>query len=231
MKTPIDVVKGKIVSINENGKVLVEVFYDDWLTLTKREYKECLVQMLDSRSLSHKQRNACYALIGTIADYAGMSKGATKEYMKLRFLADDFEETADKLFSLSDAPMSLVCAFQKYLVRFIVEEDIPCDFPLLNFVDDIADYVYACLVNKKCCVCGKHADLHHVDHVGAGRDRNEIIHEGMEAMPLCREHHTEAHTIGQQSFNEKYHFEGGITLDKTLCRIYGLKAKKEKRDA
>ena len=119
--------------------------------------------------------------------------------------------------------MSLVCAFQRYLVDFIVGNDIPCSFPLLDYVDDMGGYIYSCLINKKCCVCGKKAELHHVDRVGMGRDRTEIIHEGMEAMPLCREHHTECHTIGQITFNDKYHFDGGIVLDKTLCRIWKLK--------
>ena len=152
----------------------------------------------------------------------------TKELMKLKFLADQAEDLNNTIFSLSNAPMSLVCAFLRYLVRFILDWDIPCRFPLLNFVDDIQDYIYSCLVNKKCAVCGKPADLHHVDHVGMGRDREEIIHEGMEAMPLCRVHHTECHDIGQQSFNDKYHFGKGIELDKTLCRIYGVKARRGK---
>lgn len=228
MKNPIDVVKGKVVDIDEKGEVTIKVRYDDWVTFLKRGYKDCLVQMIDSRPLSDKQRKACYALLREIADYAGMGTDSTKEYMKLKFLADDFGETADKIFSLSNAPMSLVCAFQRFLVRFILDWDIPCSFSLLNFVDDIQDYVYSCLVNKKCAVCGKHADLHHIDRVGMGRDREEIIHEGMEAMPLCREHHTECHTIGQQSFNDKYHFGKGIELDRTLCRIYGVKARRRK---
>lgn len=226
MKTPVDVVKGKVVDIDENGEVTIKVRYDDWVTFIKRGYKDCLVQMIDSRPLSDKQRKACYALLREIADYAGMGTDSTKEYMKLKFLADDFGETADKIFSLSNAPMSLVCAFQRYLVRFILDWDIPCSFSLLNFVDDIQDYIYSCLVNKKCAVCGKAAELHHIDHVGMGRDREEIIHEGMEAMSLCRTHHTECHQIGQQSFNDKYHFGKGIELDKTLCRIYGVKARR-----
>lgn len=230
MRTPVDVVKGKVVDIDEKGEVTIKVRYDDWITFLKRGYKDCLVQMIDSRPLSDKQRKACYALLREIADYAGMGTDSTKEYMKLKFLADDFGETADKIFSLSNAPMSLVCAFQRYLVRFILDWDIPCRFPLLNFVDDIQDYIYSCLVNKKCAVCGKHADLHHIDHVGMGRDREEIIHEGMEAMSLCRVHHTECHDIGQQSFNDKYHFGKGIELDKTLCRIYGVKARRGKNE-
>lgn len=230
MKTPVDVVKGKVLDIDEKGEVTIKVQYGDWVTFLKRGYKECLVQMIDSRPLSDKQRKACYALLREIADYAGMGTDSTKEYMKIKFLADDFGETADKIFSLSNAPMSLVCAFQRYLVRFILDWDIPCRFPLLNFVDDIQDYIYSCLVNKKCAVCGKAADLHHVDHVGMGRDREEIIHEGMEAMPLCRIHHRECHDIGQQSFNNKYHFGKGIELDKTLCRIYGVKARRSKNE-
>ncbi len=228
MKTPIDTVKGKVVGFDERrNEVLIRAPYDDWLTLTKREYKECLVQLIDSRPISDKQRKACYALLGEIAEYSGISKGQAKELMKIKFLADELQETADKIFSLSNAPMSLVCAFQRFLVRFILDWDIPCNFPLLNFVDDVSDYIYSCLINKKCCVCGLKADLHHVDHVGMGRDRSEIIHEGMKVLPLCREHHTEAHTIGQQSFNDKWHLTDGIPVDKTIGRLYKLKVRKE----
>ena len=228
MKTPIDITKGRIVGYDEKrGELLIRARYDDYHTLCKREYKECNVQLIDNRTLSDKQRKACYALLGEIADYSGTSKGQMKELMKIKFLADELEATADQIFSLSNAPMSLVCAFQRFLVRFILEWDIPCNFPLLNFVDDVADYVYSCLVNKKCCVCGLKADLHHVDHVGTGRDRDEIIHEGMKVLPLCREHHREAHTIGQKTFEEKWHITDGIDADKTICRIYKLKARKD----
>lgn len=227
MKSPIDVVKGKIADYNERtGEVTIVARYDDLYTMMKREYKECLVQMVDSRQLSDKQRNACYAMLREISEYTGSSLDLTKEQMKVKFLSDDIEETYDRIFSLSNAPMSLVCAFQRYLVRFIVEWDIPTRKSLLEYVDDTADYVYSCLINKKCCICGRGADLHHLDAVGAGRDREKIIHEGMEVLPLCREHHTEAHTIGRQTFLEKYHLDAGVKLDKTLCRIYKLKSRK-----
>lgn len=117
--------------------------------------------------------------------------------------------------------MSLVCAFQRFLVDFIISYDIPCSFPLLDFVDDISSYIYSCMINKKCCVCGRKADLHHHDRVQSGRDRNEIDHEGMLAEPLCREHHTECHIVGQQTFDEKYHIEP-IKIDKTLMKIWSL---------
>ena len=222
MKSPSETVKGRIVGYDERtGELLIRARYDDWVTMTRREFKECLVQPIDSRPLSDKQRRACYALLREISDYTGMGQEQTKELMKLKFLAEELQETADSIFSLSNAPMSLVCAFQRFLVRFILDWDIPCGFPLLNFVDDVQDYVYSCLVNKKCCVCGARADLHHVDHVGMGRNRNEIIHEGMKALPLCREHHQEAHQHGDAAMMAKYHIEP-IVIDERIAHKYKL---------
>lgn len=227
MKSPMETVRGRIVGYDERRQeLLIRAPYDDWLTMTRRDYKEVLVQPIDSRPLSDKQRRMCYALLREISDYTGQGADATKEWMKIKFLTDDMEQTADKIFSLSSAPMSLVCAFQRYLIRFILEWDIPCSFPLLEYVDDVQDYIYSCLVNKKCCICGALTDLHHVDRVGMGRDRTDIIHEGMEVLPLCREHHAEAHTMPDAAFFEKYHIPGGIVMDKTLCRMYGLKARR-----
>lgn len=232
MKTPVDTVKGRIVGYDERTQeLLIRARYDDWYTMTKRGYRECLVQPLDARPLSDRQRKMCYALLREISDYTGQDVHSAKEYLKLRFLADDFGETADRIFSLANAPMSLVCAFQRYLVRFIVEYDIPCRVPLLEYVDDVPDYIYACLIAKKCCITGRPADLHHVHRIGMGRDRDDIIHEGMEVLPLCREMHQEAHTMSDREFFEKYHLPGGVVMDKTLCRIYKVKAKREVRQA
>ena len=231
MRSPVDTVKGKVVGYDERRKeVLIRAPYDDWHTMTKRDYKSCLVQLVDSRPLSDRQRRMCYSLLRAISDYTGQGIDSTKEWMKIKFLAEDLEETADKIFSLSNASMSLVCAFQRFLIHFILDYDIPCNFSLLDYVDDIPDYVYHCLVTKKCCICGRPTDLHHVDRVGMGRNRNDIIHEGMEALPLCREHHTEAHTMPDAEFFARYHLPGGIVMDKTLCRLYGLKTQRRTKN-
>ena len=227
MKTPIDIVRGKIVDVDEHGVMTIKAKYDDWRTMLRRDYKECNIQMIDSRPLSDKQRRTCYKLLREISNFTGMGIDPTKEYLKLKFLAEDLQVTADHIFSLSSAPMSLVCAFQRFLVNFILDWDIPCSFSLLNFVDDVPNYIYGCLAHKKCCICGQACDIHHVDRVGLGRDREEIVHEGMEALPLCRIHHTEDHNLGEQRLQEKYHIPGGIILDKTLCKILGLKRKEE----
>lgn len=231
MKTPIDTVKGKIVGYdNRRCEVLIRARYDDWYTMTKREYKTCLVQLVDNRPLSDKQRRMCHALLREIGDYTGMGMDPTKEYMKLKFMLEDMDQTADQIFSLANAPMSLVCAFQRFLIHFILDWDIPCRFSLLDYVDDVGDYIYHCLIAKKCCICGKPAQLHHVDRVGMGRDRTDILHEDLEALPLCGEHHGENHTTSDRDFFEKYHLPGGVKLDKTLCRMWHLKANKNRED-
>ena len=49
-----------------------------------------------------------------------------------------------------------------------------------------------------CLVCGKYADPHHVRSRGAGHgDKSNLV-------PLCRIHHTECHTIGRVTCEDKY---------------------------
>lgn len=214
--------KGKIKEIREDGTAVI-IAPIDYAKVVKQATKECYIDYIDSRTLSDKQRRMCYALQGAIADWSGSSPEDIKEAFKLEFWAERIESLADKIFSLSNAPMSLIAEYQRFLIRFIIENDVPVKRPLLEYVDDIDHYVYMCLIHKKCAICGKRAELHHIDTVGMGNDRTEISHEGKEAISLCRAHHTEYHTIGKSSFFEKYHLEKGIPIDKTIMKIYGLR--------
>lgn len=228
MKTPTDVITGSIVEYDPiHGEMTIKANYPDWMIADKREYRKCLIQLIDGRPLSDKQRKACYKLIREIANYQGNGVDRTKEELKQKFAEEELHDGLDSDFSLSDAPMSTVCAFQRWLVRLMLDWDIPCSFPLLNFVDDTQDYLYSCLTHKRCCICGKTADLHHSERIGMGRDREEIIHEGMEVLPLCRIHHNEDHQIGESRFRGRYHIEKGVILDAYLCRLYQLKRKEE----
>lgn len=222
----IDRVKAKIVGYDERtGEALIRA-PASFIKMAHQQQREVWCEFIDARPLSDRQRRNCYAMIREIADWSGDTPESMKEALKLDFWCGELLEMADRMFSLSDAPMSVVAAFQKWLGRFIVRNDVPTKKPMLEYIDDIQDYVYACLINKKCPICGAKADLHHVQALGMGRDRTEIIHEGLEVLPLCREHHMEVHTMGKDSFFKKYHLEGGITADRTICKIYGLKRRK-----
>ena len=226
MKAVNEIIEGKITGFNERTNELTIVAkYDDYMTMAKRDYNTVSIQLVDSRPISSKQRKSCYAMIREIADWSGDLPSEIKEYLKADFIATESLEMMDS-FSLSNAPMSVVAAFQKWLARFIVRNEVPCKKSLLSYVDDVQDYIYACLIHKKCCICGQNADLHHVDAVGMGRDRTEIIHEGMKVLPLCREHHQEIHSKGTTEFLKFYHIDDGIPADKTICKIYRLKARK-----
>ena len=180
MKSPVDIVDGRIVDYDpRTQELIIKARYTDYHMMFKRQYKDCKVQLLDGRPLSDKQRKAVYALLREISDYTGQGLSPTKDEMKRKFMREELGDTSEDAFSLSKASMSLVCAFQRYLVRFMLDYDIPSRVPLLNYVDDVHDYLYSCLISRKCCICGQQADLHHEEAVGAGRDREEIIHAGM----------------------------------------------------
>lgn len=216
--------KGKVKEIYENGTALIIAPIDIYQA-THRNVKECYIDYIDSRPLSDKQRRMCYSLINAIAEWSGSSTEEVKEAFKLEFWAEKVDALADKIFSLANAPMSLVATFQKFLIGFIIANDVPLKFSLLGYVDDTRDYVYQCLIHKKCCICGKRAELHHIDAIGMGNDRTEVEQLGREVMSLCRVHHTEIHGIGRQDFMNRYHLDGGIKADRTILKIYGLKGR------
>lgn len=214
--------KGKIVDVRQDGTAVIEAKVNV-SKIIRQNISEAYIDLIDSRPLSDKQRKMCYAMINAIADWSGSTSEEIKQAFKLEFWAERVDTLADKIFSLSNAPMSLVADFQKFLVEFIISNDIPVKKPLIGFVDDIQHYTYMCVIHKKCAVCGKRADLHHIDTVGMGNNRNEVEHLGREVISLCREHHTEMHTIGKTQFFTKYHLDGGVTADKTILKIYNLK--------
>jgi hypothetical protein len=67
-------------------------------------------------------------------------------------------------------------------------------------------------------------DIKMCDAVGMGRNRKEICHIGMRALPLCREHHTEIHRIGQEDFLKRYIIEP-VRIDERIAKVYRLKAR------
>jgi hypothetical protein len=157
-----------------------------------------------------------------IAAFQGQSKEDTYAEQRSAFTLKHLETLRDGLFHLSTATVTTARAFITMLVEIIIEYGIPTKEPLYGLCDDIERYVYACLMNKKCAVCGKKTELHHVQAVGMGRNRREIDHIGMQALPLCREHHEEAHRIGNPAFLEKYHLVS-IPIDERIAKKYNLK--------
>ena len=183
---------------------------------------EVLVYWQDSRARTLEQIRKAWALMGEIAEYQGQGKDDVYREQSTAFSLKHLEILQGELFHLSTATVSTARAFINLLIEIILEYGIPTKEPLYGLCDDIERYVYACLANKKCAVCGKKTELHHYDHVGMGRNRREIDHIGMRAYPLCREHHEEIHMIGERAFDEKYHLVP-IAIDQKIAKKYNLK--------
>lgn len=175
------------------------------------------IRLVDGREISAEQRRKIFATVRDIAAWSGHEPEYIRQFTEFDFRLQNGLEP----FSLSDCDKSTAREFISYLIEFCFNHGVPTRDTLLNRTDDIGKYLYYCLEHRRCAVCNKKADIHHVTAVGMGRDREQIIHAGMEAIALCRKHHQEAHIKGQAFFNE-YHIYG-IKLDKYLCDILNLK--------
>ena len=183
---------------------------------------EVRVFWADNRCISAEQRRKAWALMTEIAAYQGQDKEDVYREQSAAFSIKNFESLQGHLFHLSTATVSEARDFINLLIEIIIEYGIPTKEPLYGLCDDLERYTYACLMNKKCAVCGRKTELHHVDHVSMGYNRREINHIGMRCLPLCREHHMEAHNIGQTAFDAKYHLEP-IAIDEKIAQKYRLR--------
>lgn len=183
------------------------------------------IRLNDGRSISNEQRRKIFGIIRDIANWSGHDPdGYADPYAIRPFLQLDFCLKSDcECFSLSDVDMTTARHFLTYLIEFCFSHCVPTRDTLLNQTDDIGKYLYLCLEHRKCAICNKHAEVHHVDRIGMGRDREKIVHIGLKAIALCRAHHDEAH-LDEKTFFEKYHVYG-IKLDEFLCKCLGLNTK------
>lgn len=179
----------------------------------------------DSRLISDEQRRKAYALIGEITAWAGYmpkEKETVNQHLKQRFLMAQVDEYQRMMFSLADCTMTQAREYINYLVDFCLAEDVPTRRPLLELADDLQRYSYSCLMRKRCVICNKPADLHHVDQIGMGYNRDTKPQLGALALPLCRLHHGEYHNIGLNAFNERYHVLP-VPIDQRIAGVYELK--------
>lgn len=228
----------KITDWDGSNWLGIECDSDIYDMMSRKSAKEVVIEIPDGRRISAKQRRKIFAIVNDISDFCcgyGTKKDRTfKEtlrQMKLLYVIDksDTESIRRQLtlnycglvdidvFSLSDIDMSTARDFIDWLIELCVTHDIPTNDTLLNLCEDVSRYMYACVFRRKCCICGKKADIHEVEKVGMGRNRTKIHHLNQAVQPLCRSHHMEEENIGQKAFDEKYHLQF-IRLDENLCK-------------
>lgn len=218
-----EIISGKIVDV-QPGYIVIRASYDNIDRMIKRRYDEVQIGLPDGRRITPEQRRKAFALVGEIAAYTGYERDEAHLTLKHEFMNRHLDQLQKELFSLSDCDITTAREYISYLIDFCLTFDVPTKVPLAEMCEDIRRYVYSCLINKKCCVCGKKAELHHVDRVGMGNNRNEIVHEGRECLPLCREHHTEIDHLGDERMCEKYHVVP-VEIDERIIKTYRLRTK------
>lgn len=177
------------------------------------------IRIDDGRSISSDQRRKIFAIIRDIAIWSGHEP----EYLRQLLTWDFCAESGRDWFSLSDTDMTTAREYIDYLIDFCFHWCVPTKDSLLTQTDDIGHYLYMCLEHRRCAICNKPAEVHHVNRVGMGRDREHITHVGLLAIALCRDHHTEAHAREKELFKGNHIY--GIQLDAHLCECLNLPTK------
>lgn len=204
-----------------DGKTLsVEPEKDLSKVLLRTGSQQVELRIIDGRVITPEQRKKIFATIRDISDWCGHSPEEVRQILTWDFRSIDGRGD----FSLSNVEQDTATDFISYLIDFCLRWDVPTKEPLSKRVEDIDRYLYQCLEERKCAVCGRRADIHHVDTVGMGRNRKHIVHTGLATIALCRQHHQECHTIGADFFR-KYHIYG-VSLTEQLLQKLALTNKK-----
>lgn len=201
---------GRIVSIRNNMVTMAVENVDELrhiARITNDPRPEAVLQVPDGRKISHVQRQKIYAILGDMASSTGDTKEAVKKDMKQRFCDD----MGLKKFSFSTVDVTTATQFVTYLLEYCFEMDIPLKYGGMAVFDDDQAYQYMCLKKRKCVLCQKQAEVHHLDRVGS-KMRHLVDHRELRLVALCHEHHTLAQKMSMEVFEQTY-FLSGIRLD------------------
>ena len=176
---------------------------------------QAIVQVTDERSASRVQVKKAYAIMNDIADWTGYAPSEVKDLMKSYWVA----ETGEPYFSFANTDMTTAREFISFLLEFVIKHEIPLRKPGLELNDDLDRYMVMSLIHRSCVICGKPADIHHIDTVGMGNDRAQIDHREHRLIALCREHHNLAHNMGWPTFADVYHVKGMYLKGPQLQRL------------
>lgn len=177
--------------------------------ISKKCIRNAEMRFDDGRHISVEQRKKVYATIKDIADYTGYLPEEQKEWLKYLHISN----TGCDYFSLSDCTMDTAREFINTILEYALENGVPLSEEAINRTDDIGRYLYFCIMNKKCAVCGKPGEIHHEDTIGMGNDRNKVDDSNHKKICLCRNHHTMAHQLGVIRFTEMYKVYGIIVKE------------------
>ena len=195
----------------------------DFLLLDNGLEVECEISITDPYKITDKQRRKIFALMNDIEAHTGQPqdymRNVFQEYVRVLYAYEN-------RISLADCSRKVAGQIIDIAIEWIFENDIPLRFKTSDLIKNDRTFLYMATINRKCVICGKHAELAHYQAVGRGRNRRKIDHTDNKVLALCREHHQTQHDMGMDSFNAKYHLQDSwVAVDEKLNRMLkGLKA-------
>lgn len=179
---------------------------------------EVEVKVVDPFLISDKQRRKIFALCNDIESHTGQPR----DYMRYLFM--DYVEVLygyEKRLSLSDCTRTQANQIIEVTLDWIFHNNIPLSYKTSDLLKQDKSFLYWSTVNRNCIICGKqNSDLAHHYAIGRGKNRKTMDHYGYEVLALCREHHSEQHNIGVDTFDKKYHLENSwISVDDRLNKM------------
>ncbi|MEE1032748.1 MAG: putative HNHc nuclease [Ruminococcus sp.] len=196
---------------DSSGTTIIIKIPDKQLTemIMQKHMKTAELRLDDGRTITAEQRKKAYATIRDIADFTGYFPEEQKEHLKYIHM----ERTGCEHFSLSDCTVDTAREFINTILEFALENGVPLSEKAINRTDDIGRYLYYCIKHKRCCICGQKGEIHHVDTIGMGFDRNHYDDSKNRKICLCRLHHTIAHQRGMDAFEKMYKVYGIVVDD------------------
>lgn len=174
--------------------------------IEEKRMRKCGVWLEDGRHIRAEQRKKIYATVRDISDWTGYLPEEQKEWLKYLYIT----RTGAQYFSLADCSIDTAREFINTMLDYALQEGIWLTDLAVNRTDDIGRYLYGCIKYRKCAICGRDGEVHHVDTIGMGNNRNKCDDSKKRKICLCRTHHTEAHAAGMPTFETRYKVFGII---------------------
>lgn len=193
------------------------------------------VKFVDERQANPRQRALFFALLGDIHAWSGEPTEWLKEYFYTMYTV----KTAGKEISLADDTTNSVSDAKKLIeqvIDFVFDNSVPIQTGYGLLPRDENYFQYECIKHRECLICGKRADIHHLEldngnAVGMGMDRTKVDHSKKLLVALCRKHHNEIHAKGTRLFCQDHHLTDiGIKVDAKTLKKIGVQGNYEQTD-
>lgn len=195
------------LSEGQSSSSKIEITVPEWVSkiMKLRKCTEIEIGIDDGRTITPAQRRKAYATLRDISNYTGFTIESAKEHMKVENM---LRLGTDHPISLKDCTVTEAREYINTLMEYALKEGLILTEGGLMRTDDIDTYLIQCIRYRRCCICGRPADIHHVDTIGMGADRKKVDDSGKQIAALCREHHTIAHQQGWIRFSNTHKIYG-----------------------